>query len=260
MMEAKIMTVEKPPMLSVTCGCGEQIVVRPTMECSTFREICISCGLEYKVILRHMERKCERCGNVMEYLPHKRYWRCYNPNCRLDMAENGTWLTWTNANEGGMQMLRCPQCNLPLNVLYAFRGLDGYQALLNVKYCMRCEKVYFKKPKSKRKFSFRDIEELHRLAETLKTGTRYNWNKIKQRLSPTNTFKQLSNVQLSKAYSKYKHVAEGLCYRCKTKKAKNGILFCQECAKLNVENVRAARLKKETQKAIRSGSVFTIGR
>jgi len=38
--------------------------------------------------------QCERCGSSMEYLEHKRYYRCTNSSCMLDMALDGTWLGW----------------------------------------------------------------------------------------------------------------------------------------------------------------------
>lgn len=38
------------------------------------------------------ENPCPRCGELMEYLEHKRYFRCHE--CHTDVAEDGTILSW----------------------------------------------------------------------------------------------------------------------------------------------------------------------
>jgi len=38
--------------------------------------------------------QCGRCGSSMEYLDYKRLFRCTNRSCMLDVALDGTWLSW----------------------------------------------------------------------------------------------------------------------------------------------------------------------
>jgi len=122
--------------------------------------------------------------------------------------------------------------------------------LEGVFYCLNCENLYRDiKYNAKIQYTDEEISELYQIAENTPKNPQghYDWTKIKEKLPIGNKFKELTNVQLSKAYSDFKWIAQGICRECKKNKIREGIRFCDECAQKQVEIMKGYRRKIKAQ-------------
>ena len=77
------------------------------------------------------------------------------------------------------------------------------------------------------------LNAMKKLAEKGDNGSlKIDWAFASSKLpAERKLLKMKSDFQLSKAYSRYKHVIDGGCYRCGKKRDDLGILTCKNCRK-----------------------------
>ncbi len=90
------------------------------------------------------------------------------------------------------------------------------------------------------------LNALKKLAEKGKKGGRkIDWEFASSQLSKDrNILKEKTDHQLSKAYSRFKHVFDGNCYRCGKKREDLQVLTCKKCRK------EAAKYHKKSKRYI----------
>lgn len=81
-----------------------------------------------------------------------------------------------------------------------------------------------------------DSKKLNALKKLAEKGDRggatIDWASAASKLpKERNILKDKTDMQLSKAYSRYKHVMEGKCYRCGKKRDDPEVLTCKKCRK-----------------------------
>ena len=95
---------------------------------------------------------------------------------------------------------------------------------------------------------------LKKLAEKgANNGSKIDWVSASSKLpKDREVLMQKSDHQLSKAYSRYKHVLEGKCYRCGKKRDDLEVLTCKKCrkeaAKYHMKSKRYFVRKEECEK------------